>query len=36
MVNPNNNHREVWLGDPNGYIVVVAGAYDDLGSPSRK
>jgi hypothetical protein len=31
MVNPNANHREVWLLDPNGYKVVVAGAYGDLG-----
>lgn len=30
-VNPNANHREVWLRDPNGYVVVVAGAYGDLG-----
>jgi len=32
-VNPNANHREVWLRDPNGYVVVVAGAYGDLGEP---
>ena len=25
-VNPNANHREIWLRDPDGYIVVVAGA----------
>jgi len=30
-VNTNANHREVWLRDPNGYVVVVAGAYGDLG-----
>ncbi len=30
-VNPNANHRELWLGDPNGYVVVVAGAQGDLG-----
>lgn len=29
-VNPNANHREVWLRDPNGYVVVVAGAYGDV------
>jgi catechol 2,3-dioxygenase-like lactoylglutathione lyase family enzyme len=33
QVNPNANHREVWLRDPDGYVVVVAGAYGDLGSP---
>lgn len=32
-VNPNANHRELWLRDPNGYVVVVAGAYGDLGTP---
>src|SRR5262249_449323 len=30
-VNPNANHREVWLRDPNGYVVVIAGAPGDLG-----
>ena len=30
-VNPLANHREFWLRDPNGYIVVVAGSYGDLG-----
>lgn len=30
-VNTNANHREVWLRDPNGYVVVLAGAYGDLG-----
>ena len=29
-VNPNANHREVWLRDPNGYVVVVAGTYGDI------
>jgi catechol 2,3-dioxygenase-like lactoylglutathione lyase family enzyme len=29
-VNPNANHREIWLRDPNGYIVVVASAYGDI------
>ncbi len=29
-VNPNANHREVWLQDPDGYVVVVAGAYGDV------
>jgi catechol 2,3-dioxygenase-like lactoylglutathione lyase family enzyme len=32
-VNPNANHREIWLRDPDGYVVVLAGAYGDLGSP---
>jgi predicted enzyme related to lactoylglutathione lyase len=31
QVNPNANHREIWLRDPDGYIVVVASAYGDLG-----
>jgi catechol 2,3-dioxygenase-like lactoylglutathione lyase family enzyme len=26
-VNPNANHREVWLRDPDGYVVVLASAY---------
>lgn len=30
-VNPNAHHREVWLRDPDGYVVVVASAYGDLG-----
>jgi len=34
-VNSNANHREVWLRDPDGYVVVVAGAYGDLGAPAR-
>lgn len=36
LVNPNANHREIWLRDPNGYVVVVASAYGDLGSLSKK
>ena len=28
-VNPNANHRECWLRDPDGYVVVLAGAYGD-------
>ncbi|MCU0569681.1 MAG: VOC family protein [Oculatellaceae cyanobacterium Prado106] len=24
-VNPNANHREIWIRDPDGYIVVIAG-----------
>jgi catechol 2,3-dioxygenase-like lactoylglutathione lyase family enzyme len=29
-VNPSANHREIWLRDPNGYVVVLAGAYGDI------
>jgi catechol 2,3-dioxygenase-like lactoylglutathione lyase family enzyme len=32
-VNPNANHREIWLRDPDGYVVVVAGRCGDLGVP---
>ena len=31
-VNPNANHREVWLRDPDGYVVVIAGRRGDLGA----
>ena len=31
-VNPLANHLEFWLREPNGYVVVVASAYGDLGS----
>jgi hypothetical protein len=31
-INPNANHLEFWLRDPNGYVVVVAGHYGELGS----
>jgi hypothetical protein len=24
-VNPNAGHREIWLRDPDGYVVVIAG-----------
>jgi catechol 2,3-dioxygenase-like lactoylglutathione lyase family enzyme len=30
QVNPNANHREIWLRDPDGYVVVLAGAAGDL------
>jgi extradiol dioxygenase family protein len=30
-VNSNANHREFWLRDLDGYVVVIAGAYGDLG-----
>ena len=29
-VNPNANHREIWVRDPDGYVVVLASAYGDL------
>jgi catechol-2,3-dioxygenase len=35
-VNSNANHREVWLQDLDGYVVVVAGAYGDLGASRSK
>jgi len=25
MTNPNANQREIWLRDPDGYVVVIAG-----------
>lgn len=31
-VNPRARHRELWLRDPDGYAVVIAGAPGDLGS----
>lgn len=30
-VNENANHRECWMRDPDGYVVVIASAYGDLG-----
>jgi catechol 2,3-dioxygenase-like lactoylglutathione lyase family enzyme len=27
QVNPNANHREIWLRDPDGYVVVIAGPF---------
>lgn len=29
-VNPNARHRELWLSDPDGYTVVLAGHYGDI------
>lgn len=29
-VNSNANHREIWVRDPDGYVVVLASAYGDL------
>lgn len=31
FVNPSANHREIWIRDPNGYVVVIAGMAGDLG-----
>ena len=30
-VNPNANHREIWLRDPDGFSVVISSSYGDLG-----
>ncbi|MDX1803525.1 MAG: VOC family protein [Alcanivorax sp.] len=30
-LNHNAHHRECWIRDPDGYVVVIAGAYGDLG-----
>jgi catechol 2,3-dioxygenase-like lactoylglutathione lyase family enzyme len=30
-VNPNARHREIWIRDPDGYVVVIAGKRGDLG-----
>jgi hypothetical protein len=30
-VNPQAQHRECWLRDPDGYVVVFASGYGDLG-----
>lgn len=32
QVNTNAKHREVWLRDPDGYVVVIAGKYGDVGA----
>ncbi|WEF33731.1 VOC family protein [Pseudoduganella chitinolytica] len=29
--NRNAQHREIWLRDPEGYVVVIAGPYGDVG-----
>ncbi|HEX4157495.1 MAG TPA: VOC family protein [Rhizomicrobium sp.] len=31
-VNPAPNHREIWLRDPDGYVVVVSSPDGDVGS----
>jgi len=30
-VNPLAQHREIWLQDPDGYVVVMASKFGDLG-----
>ena len=30
-VNPNAQHRECWIRDPDGYVVVLASSYGDVG-----
>ena len=32
LVNPAAKHREIWVRDPDGYVVVIATAYGDVGS----
>ena len=32
--NPGSGHEEVWLRDPDGYVVVLASWPADLGRPS--
>lgn len=29
--NRNASHREIWVRDPDGYVVVIAGPYGDVG-----
>jgi catechol 2,3-dioxygenase-like lactoylglutathione lyase family enzyme len=33
-INPFADHREIWLRDPDGYVVVIAGLPGDLGTAS--
>lgn len=30
-VNPNANHRELWIRDPDGYVLVLSGPFGDVG-----
>jgi catechol 2,3-dioxygenase-like lactoylglutathione lyase family enzyme len=30
-INPNARHREMWIRDPDGYVVVIAGPDGDVG-----
>jgi extradiol dioxygenase family protein len=34
-VNFSANHREFWLRDPDGYVVVITGRYGDLDMPQK-
>ena len=36
FINANANHREVWLRDLDGYVVVVAGAYGDISAQGQE
>lgn len=35
VLNENAGHREFWVRDPDGYVVVIAGAQGDLGSAHK-
>lgn len=30
-VNPSASHREFWMRDPDGYVIVFASAFGDVG-----
>ena len=30
LVNSNARHREIWIGDPDGYVVVLASPYGEV------
>jgi len=32
LVNPNAKHREIWIRDLDGYVVVLAGHFGDVGT----
>ena len=34
-VNPNPNHREIWLRDPDGYVVVIASPDGEANTQKR-
>jgi catechol 2,3-dioxygenase-like lactoylglutathione lyase family enzyme len=36
LVNPNARHREIWLRDPDGYVVVIAGRAGDFGASAKE
>ena len=33
LLKANTNYSEIWLRDPDGYTVVLASAYGDVGTP---